>query len=145
MIIRTRVVTATSRVSWCSDARSSGDAAKLTVCEIPVAPQALEVAEVRVPRRRISRRDRSPWAMTTGGTRGGGGHGGANAPPPPVRGFAPPLAPPVRMGFFFFFFFFFTFFFFFFFFFFFCTYVVSHTSHQSKINISIFCNISFYK
>ena len=70
---------------------------------------------------------------SSGGTRGG--HGGANAPP--VRGFAPPLAPPVRMGFFFFFYFFFFFFFF--------TYVVSHTSHQFKINISIWCNISFYK
>ena len=67
---------------------------------------------------------------------GGGGHGGQMPPPPPVRGFAP----PVRMGFFFFFFFL-LFLLFFFTFFLLCLL----TSHQFKINISIFCNISFYK
>ena len=65
----------------------------------------------------------------------GGGMGGQM--PPQLEALPPPLAPPVRMGFFFFFFFLLFFFFF--------TYVVSHTSHQFKINISIFCNISFYK
>ena len=64
---------------------------------------------------------------------GGGGAWGAFAPPPPpVRGFAPPpTCPPSQNGIFFFFFF--------------LLMTVSHTSHQFKINISIFCNISFYK
>ena len=61
---------------------------------------------------------------------GGGGHGGQM--PPQLEALPPPpTCPPSQNGIFFFFFFF--------------TYVVSHTSHQFKINISIFCNISFYK
>ena len=62
----------------------------------------------------------------------GGGMGGQM---PPQLEALPPTCPPSQNGIFFFFFFFFFFF----------TYVVSHTSHQFKINISIFCNISFYK
>ena len=70
----------------------------------------------------------------------GGGMGGQM--PPQLEALPPHLPPQSEWDFFFFFFFYFFFFFFFFFFF---TYVVSHTSHQFKINISIFCNISFYK
>ena len=71
----------------------------------------------------------------------GGGMGGHL---PPQLEALPPTCPPSQNGIFFFFFFLLFFFFFFTFFFFFFTYVVSHTSHQFKINISIFCNISFY-
>ena len=89
----------------------------------------------------LNNRQRQPYTQWR--PPGGGGAWGGQMPPP-VRGFAPPTCPPqFRMGFFFFFFF--LLFFFFYFFFFFFTYVVSHTSHQFKINISIFCNISFYK
>ena len=70
----------------------------------------------------------------------GGGMGGQM--PPQLEACPPTLPPPVRMGFFFFFFYFFFFFFTFFFFFYLCR--KSH-HHQFKINISIFCNISFYK
>ena len=78
----------------------------------------------------------------SGGTRGGGMGGQM---PPQLEALPPHLPPQSEWDFFFFFFFFYFFFFFFYFFFFFFTYVVSHTSHQFKINISIFCNISFYK
>ena len=89
--------------------------------------------------------DAAPALKKSLSAEGGGGGGGAVAAPgggmggqmPPQLEALPPHLPPQSEWDFFFFFFYFFFFFF--------TYVVSHTSHQFKINISIFCNISFYK
>ena len=101
---------------------------KLAVCKCNF--KNLEIFQSSIPR---SLR----WLAHKQWRHQGGGHGGANAPQ--LEALPPHLPPQSEWDFFFFFFF--TFFFFFFFF----TYVVSHTSHQFKINISIFCNISFYK